>query len=299
MKSSTIVLCLFALGLAACASRSPAPIVDRSGGATRTAPAAPAPTAAAPTAGRDAARTYTVQRGDTLRTIATSQGVSVADLVRWNALPNPNVIEVGQVLRLGPPPASDAAAPATAGGAVASTAPVSPTGSVEARPLDAPASGAGAVRAEPAKPAEPARPADAAKPVEPAKPAEPARADASIALAWPAKGPILEGFGDGRNKGVDIGGKDGDPVLAAADGEVFYVGASLPQYGNLVIIKHPDDFITVYAHNRSVLVKQGQTVKRGQRVAEMGKSGTDRTKLHFELRRQGTPVDPMRYLPTR
>lgn len=298
MKSAKIAVCLVALSLAACAARSPAPIVDRSGGATRTAPA-PAATAPAPAAGREATRTYTVQRGDTLRSIAASQGVSVTDLVRWNALANPNVIEVGQVLRLAPPPAAEVAAAAAGAGAVASTVPVSPTGSVEARPLDAPAPGPGAARAEPTKPAEPVRPADAAKPVEPARPAEAQRPEASIALAWPAKGPILEGFGDGRNKGVDIGGKEGDPVVAAADGEVFYVGSSLPQYGNLVIIKHPDDFITVYAHNRTVLVKQGQSVKRGQRVAEMGKSGTDRTKLHFELRRQGTPVDPMRYLPTR
>ncbi|MGE5665528.1 MAG: peptidoglycan DD-metalloendopeptidase family protein, partial [Betaproteobacteria bacterium] len=224
---------------------------------------------------------------------------SVTDLVRWNALANPNVIEVGQVLRLAPPPAAEIAVAGASAGAVASAAPVSPAGSVEARPLDAPTSGPGSARTEPPKPAEPVRPAGAAKPVEPVKPAEAPRPEASIALAGPAKGPILEGFGDGRNKGVDIGGKEGDPVVAAADGEVFYVGASLPQYGNLVIIKHPDDFITVYAHNRTVLVKQGQSVKRGQRVAEMGKSGTDRTKLHFELRRQGTPVDPMRYLPTR
>lgn len=298
MKSAKIVVCLVALNLAACASRSPAPIVDRTGGATRTAPV-PAAAVPAPAAGREATRTYTVQRGDTLRSIAASQGVSVTDLVRWNALANPNVIEVGQVLRLAPPPAAEVAAAGASAGAVASTAPVSPTGSVEARPLDAPTSGPGAARTEPPKPAEPVRPADAAKPVEPVKPAEAPRPEASIALAWPARGPILEGFGDGRNKGVDIGGKEGDPVVAAADGEVFYVGASLPQYGNLVIIKHPDDFITVYAHNRTVLVKQGQSVKRGQRVAEMGKSGTDRTKLHFELRRQGTPVDPMRYLPTR
>lgn len=284
MKSVSILVCLFALGLAACASRSPAPIVDRSGGATRTAPAPPAaataPAVPATAAPRDAARTYTVQRGDTLRSIAASQGVSVADLVRWNALANPNQIEVGQVLRLGPPRAAEVAA---ASGAVASTAPVSPAGSVEARPLDAPAPapGVGTARLQPPKPVDVPRP------------------EAGIELAWPAKGPILEGFGDGRNKGVDIGGKEGDPVLAAADGDVFYVGASLPQYGNLVIIKHPDDFITVYAHNRTVLVKQGQGVKRGQQVAEMGKSGTDRTKLHFELRRQGTPIDPMRYLPTR
>mgnify|MGYP001764986524 CR=1 FL=1 len=298
MKSAKIAVCLVALSLAACASRSPAPIVDRTGGTTRMAPA-PTAGAPAPAAGREATRTYTVQRGDTLRSIATSQGVSVTDLVRWNALPNPNVIEVGQVLRLAPPPAVEVTAAGAAAGAVASTAPVSPTGSVEARPLDAPTPAPGATRAEPAKPTEPVRPVDAAKPVEPAKPVEAPRPETSIALAWPAKGPILEGFSDGRNKGVDIGGKEGDPVVAAADGEVFYVGASLPQYGNLVIIKHPDDFITVYAHNRTVLVKQGQSVKRGQRVAEMGKSGTDRTKLHFELRRQGTPVDPMRYLPTR
>ena len=154
MKSAKIAVCLVALNLAACASRSPAPIVDRTGGATRTAPA-PAAAAPAPAAGREATRTYTVQRGDTLRSIAASQGVSVTDLVRWNALANPNVIEVGQVLRLAPPQAAEVAAAGASAGAVASAAPVSPAGSVEARPLDAPTSGPGSARTEPPKPAEP------------------------------------------------------------------------------------------------------------------------------------------------
>ncbi len=110
---------------------------------------------------------------------------------------------------------------------------------------------------------------------------------------------MIEAFDDARNKGIDIAGKEGDPVLASNDGHVVYAGSGLRGYGNLVIIKHTDDFISAYAHNRSILVKQGQAVKRGQRIAEMGKTDADLPKLHFEVRRQGKPVDPMRYLPAR
>jgi lipoprotein NlpD len=116
---------------------------------------------------------------------------------------------------------------------------------------------------------------------------------------WPAPGKVIEGFDETRNKGIDIAGNDGDPVLAAADGEVVYVGAALRGYGNLVIVKHSEEFISAYAHNKQILVKQGQAVKRGQRIAEIGRSDADRTKLHFEIRRQGKPVDPLKYLPAR
>jgi lipoprotein NlpD len=121
----------------------------------------------------------------------------------------------------------------------------------------------------------------------------------NVSWLWPASGPVLAGFDEVKNKGVDIGGAAGDPVLAAADGRVVYVGAGLRGYGNLIILKHDNVYLTAYAHNRTLLVKEDQSVLRGQKIAEMGNSDTDRVKLHFEVRRQGKPVDPVKYLPTR
>lgn len=117
--------------------------------------------------------------------------------------------------------------------------------------------------------------------------------------AWPAAGPVLADFNDASNKGITIGGKAGDPVLAAADGRVVYAGSSLRGYGNLVIVKHNNTYLSAYAHNQALLVKEDQVVRRGQRIAEMGSSDADRVQLHFEIRRQGKPVDPSRLLPPR
>ena len=116
---------------------------------------------------------------------------------------------------------------------------------------------------------------------------------------WPAKGKVVEPFNETRNKGIDIGGAEGEPVLAASDGEIVYSGSGLRMYGNLVIIKHNDDFISAYAHNKQILVKQGQTVRRGQRIADLGKTDDGQTRLHFEIRYRGKPVDPTKYLPPR
>jgi lipoprotein NlpD len=116
---------------------------------------------------------------------------------------------------------------------------------------------------------------------------------------WPTAGKVIDGFDAPRNKGVDIGGNEGDPVLAAADGEVVHVGSALRGYGNLVIIRHPGDYVTAYGHNRKILVSQGQQVKRGQQIAELGRTDSDRPKLHFEIRHQGKPLDPVKYLPSR
>lgn len=116
---------------------------------------------------------------------------------------------------------------------------------------------------------------------------------------WPASGPVIQGFSEPRSMGVSIAGKPGDPVVAAADGRVIFSGPGPRGYGNLLIVKHDDDTLSVYAHNRALLVKEGANVKRGQRIAELGDSGADRPKLHFEIRRQGKPVDPTAYLPSR
>jgi lipoprotein NlpD len=125
---------------------------------------------------------------------------------------------------------------------------------------------------------------------------EPA-ADTEIKLSWPSKGNVIDRFDEGKNKGIDISGKSGDPIQAAADGKVVYAGNSLRGYGNLVIVKHDNTYLTAYAHNRTLLVKEGDSVKKAQKIAEMGNTDADQVKLHFEVRKHGKPVDPMSYLP--
>jgi len=208
---------------------------------------------------------YEVQPGDNLFRIGRHHGRSVAELARWNGLSDPYIIEIGDVLRVAPP----------TDGSDAMVRPVPAVGAAGA------ASNAGAASSAAGTSPQPA--ADAA----------------SMNWLWPASGPILQGFDAGKNKGIDIAGKAGDPVVAAADGSVVYAGSALRGYGNLVIIKHGATFVTAYAHNQSLLVKDGQSVKRGQKIAEMGKTEADRVQLHFEIRKNSTPVDPMQYLPSR
>jgi lipoprotein NlpD len=231
---------------------------------------------------------YMVKPGDTMIRIGLENGQNWRDVVRWNNLENPNLIEVGQVLRVIPPAIDNTntqvvTRPVTSG-AVA-TAPVQ-AGSA-ARPASAPIAGA---LPPPAAPA--------AAPVPVPLPSA-AGSDEDVGWIWPANGMLVAGFDEAKNKGLDISGKDGDAVLASADGRVVYAGAGLRGYGNLVILKHNNTFLTAYAHNKSLLVKEDQTVKRGQKIAEMGNSDADRVKLHFEIRRQGKPVDPAKYLPSR
>ncbi len=166
--------------------------------------------------------------------------------------------------------------------------------------------GQGVTPAPTPSPAPAPAPATATSPEKPAAPA-PATAPAVAAegdWGWPSAGKLLAQFSDGNgggqelNRGIDIAGKIGDPVLAAAPGKVIFVGV-YPKHGNLVVLLHADNFSTVYAHNNRVLVKEGQVVKRGQRIADLGNSDADQPKLHFELRQQGRPVDPLKYLPTR
>lgn len=299
--------------LVACASPSHrAPVEDRSSGAKPTA----APSAVPPTSGGASAATgevkplpgaenagkpgyYTVRQGDTLIRVALDNGQNWRDLVKWNNLPNANLIEVGQVLRVVPPGAS----------AAVSTKPIT-TAKVETRPLDgkaatttapssaasgttpasAPASGAPAASAV----------ASSASSTASAASASAAKAgDDDVAWGWPVPGPVVQAFDDARNKGVDLGGKAGDAVLAAASGRVMYVGASLRGYGNAIIVKHANDYLSVYAHNQTMLVKEDQLVHRGQKIAEMGSSDADQVKLHFEIRKSGKPLDPAKVLPPR
>jgi len=157
------------------------------------------------------------------------------------------------------------------------------------------------IAAAPAKPA--SSPASAPAPVP--VPAVAAASSASgsgddeLGWIWPGHGAVVAGFDEVKNKGLDIAGALGDPVVAAAEGKVVYAGAGLRGYGNLIILKHNNTYLTAYAHNKTLLVKEDQAVKKGQKIAEMGDSDADRVKLHFEVRRQGKPVDPAKYLPAK
>ena len=290
LKAVVIGLALGLL-LGGCGSRalSPAPVEDRGAGPVSVAPVAieatPAPMAKPPPGIENSGKPgyYTVRSGDTLIRIGLDHGQSSRDLARWNNLDNPNRIEVGQVLRVVPPAGSAAVAKAVTQGSVSSgsTSALAPLPSA----ADKPAPQAAAAASAPAAPASAAAPA-----VSP---------EDDIAWIWPTSGPVLAGFDEVKNKGLDIGGAAGDPVLAAADGRVVYVGAGLRGYGNLIILKHNNTYLTAYAHNQTLLIKEDQTVRKGQKIAEMGSSDADRVKLHFEVRRQGKPVDPSKYLPPR
>ncbi len=226
---------------------------------------------------------YTVKPGDTLTRIGLENGQSPRDVARWNSLENPNLIEVGQVLRVVPPAATDPVAvarPVAAASAAGTALPAAQAASA-AKPVAAAAS-------------TPAAPASAA-----AAAAANAASDEELGWIWPTAGGLLAGFDEAKNKGYDISGNAGDPVLAAADGRVVYSGAGLRGYGNLIILKHNNTYLSAYAHNQTLLVKEDQSVRKGQKIAEMGNSDADRVKLHFEIRRQGRPVDPAKYLPAR
>lgn len=223
------------------------------------------------------ATTYAVRPGDTLIRIALDHGLGWRDLARWNGLDNPNLIEVGQVLRIVPPVAGESVG-------------VRPViaARIESKPLDA-------------KPVESVKPTAAASaPGAASQASASASAESDLVWGWPANGPFLSGFDAQRGaNGLSIGGKAGDPVFAAADGRVMYAGSGLRGYGNVVIIKHNDTYLSAYAHNQSLVVKDDQVVKKGQLIAEMGSSDTDQVKLHFEIRRKGKPTDPARLLPSR
>jgi lipoprotein NlpD len=367
---------LLPLLFVACATRTPAPIVERS-------PAPPLPplpgTIAITPPGPSPVPepdwrppTYTVKRGDTLQAIALDYGLDYRDLVAWNNIENPNLIRVGQMLRLrapgdasadpnaagvttaplrsGPPlvsgdggtplppiarnpdnykshpkalkepysekalrevtrlasaesvPVASGTPPITPGVPIPAITPMAPVASTAT-----PSSPAGA--AEPAVVAR-ADPKAGPKPEPKVEPKSDARApdaksapagdgaDDKIDWLWPASGKIVTGFSDtGNLKGIDIAGKAGQPVVASAAGKVVYAGTGLRGYGKLVIVKHNNTYLSAYAHNRDLLVKEGQQVTRGQKIAEMGNTDSDEVKLHFEIRKLGKPVDPLKYLP--
>ncbi|MDR0528450.1 MAG: peptidoglycan DD-metalloendopeptidase family protein [Zoogloeaceae bacterium] len=311
------LFCVCAALLAACATSDPAPVVHHSSGNGGGAAAAVPPAAAQP-------GYHIVRKGDTLYSIALEYGQDYREIAAWNYLTDPHHIVIGQNLRVLP-----SAANASAGGvntAPVSGAPVVQQRSLESAPIAVSADASGnAIKREPRGDKEPysdaryaalrnvsapaaagaasqsapavvAPPPPATAPAPPAAAAAPTTASAGgVVWAWPSGGKVIGGFA--QNKGLEISGKAGDPVLAAADGRVVYTGDSLRGYGNLVIIKHNATYLTAYAHNRKILVKEEQSVTRGAKIAEMGNSESDVVKLHFEVRKQGAPVDPLEYLP--
>lgn len=293
LRWATAAWVLLAVLVTGCASTNRAPVEDR-GAVPAASPVAVASTpteVVKPLPGIENLGKpgyYAVKPGDTLIRIGLENGQNWKDLVRWNNLENPNIIEVGQVLRV-VPPGVDAS--------VAGTRPIAAT-KVEVRPLDA--------AKPPAVPVVGATPSPAASaptgptPLPMASPSTPARdGDDDVNWAWPASGTVVTGFDEGRNKGLAISGRAGDPVLASADGRVVYAGSGLRGYGNLVILKHNGTYLTAYAHNQTLLVKEDQAVRRGQKIAEMGSTDAERVQLHFEIRRQGKPIDPAKLLPAR
>ena len=227
---------------------------------------------------------YLVKPGDTLIRIGLDNGQNWRDLVKWNSLDKPNLIEVGQILRVVPPGLDPNAA---------STRAVT-TAKVETKPLDAKGA-APAASAAASNPAATTTMAPALAPVAAAA----REGDDDVNWAWPSTGAVIAPFDDAKVKGLVIGGKAGDPVLAAADGRVVYAGSGLRGYGNLIILKHNNTYLTASAHNQTLLVKEEQAVRRGQKIAEMGSTDADGVKLHFEIRKQGKPIDPAKLLPLR
>ena len=311
--------------LAACASRAPAPVAESKSPTVIEGKPGAAASAAAPatvaTAGQEGF--YGVKKGDTLYRIALDHGLDYKELAAWNNIDSLGKLEIGQQLRLTPPEGAVTVKPIAAPGIVT----LSPD---TARPLPPPAGNSDAVKHAPrggtiayseqamaqvkamegnspvASKPEAAKPADkpAAAAVAPAATAAAAVGETAVDWTWPTGGKVLTQFVEGgagkeSNKGIDIAGRAGEPVQAAGAGKVVYAGSGLRGYGNLVIVRHNAAYLSAYAHNSKILVKEGQAVTRGQKIAEIGSSDADQPKLHFEIRYQGKPVDPLKYLPER
>jgi lipoprotein NlpD len=292
-----LALLTLSLGLlSACSTENRvAPVIDRptpTASSFRPRPQ-PAPTPAAEENKPDARGTYTVRRGDTLLRIALDHGQNYRDLVAWNNLADPDDIKVGQVLKV--------AQPERSAGAVV-TSPIAMPGAEKPAPVPK--------KTEPNGAKKPYSEANLAKEENPkaekvvtagvtAGSTVTANDDEKLSWMWPSDGKIIATFDEGKNKGIDIAGKMGQQVMAAGSGKVMYAGSGIRGYGNLVIVKHSNSLLSAYAHNRTILVKEGQTVTKGQPIAEMGDSDADAVKLHFEIRQQGKPVDPAKFLPSR
>lgn len=295
--------------IAACGTTpTPAPVVDRPVG-TRPADSS-RPGTQAPGAPKqvDAKGYYTVKKGDTLIQIALEFGQNYRDIVAWNNLANPNDIKVDQVLRVLPPEgAAQTGSVATSSGVEVRPLPSTSAASHKTAPRGDKRPYSDATLAELQKPESaptvtPSAPPKAEQPKTaekaPDTPHPVAPEDENIAWVWPAEGKVISTFTEAK-RGIDIAGKMGQPVVAAGAGKVLYAGSGIRGYGNLVIVKHSNNLLSAYAHNKTIFVKEDQTVSKGQKIAEMGNSDADEVKLHFEIRQQGKPVDPSKFLPSR
>lgn len=300
--------------LSGCATDIPAPVIDRGASPSRTRVVAPARPATVKIAASETGQ-HTVQKGDTLYGIAFANSLDFQDLARWNNLESVDIIRVGQVLRLSSPDTATAAASKGV-----EIQPLKDESRPQARALvEAPllrepqavllpyseANWALATVTPPARQVPPpivVQPLPVVPPVVVAvvPPVESVSTPSTTVESWlwPANGALKGRFGEAGGKGIDIIGERNTPVIAAAPGRVVYSGSGLRGYGRLLIIKHPGEFLSAYAHNQDMLVKEGDTVNAGQKIALMGDSDADRVKLHFEIRQYGRPLDPLKYLPT-
>ncbi len=306
-------LSLLMLSLVGCVARGPAPVSDR-GSARTSSPAAKTESARAVTP-QIAASTnglHTVQRGDTLYAIAFANSLDYREIAVWNQLESPDLILIGQVLRLTAP---QGAMPAQTTGI--EIRPLESVAQPNARPLsDTPTlrtpqavlldySEANWAQVSGVRPVAVATSSPPASPVPPMAAVTPApppviTADGTVnSWLWPADGTLAGRFGGAGGKGIDIVGNRNTPVKAVAPGKVVYSGSGLRGYGQLLIVKHSGEYLSAYAHNETILVKEGDAVAAGQKIAMMGDSDADRVKLHFEIRRYGKPLDPLNYLPER
>ena len=278
-SSLSAAFCLFlVVGLNACTSTTPAPVSN----STR-------PPEVVVTKQPNTSGMHIVRPGETLMAISRAYDKNVHDLIAWNNLSEPNQIKVGQAIRVTAPGAGNTATivnPIGTGQAPSATViKQNPRGGTQPYSEQAWNSASGKTAATP--------------PAAQTQTAKSPPGNTSSTWLWPASGAILQKFSVQANKGIDIAGNPGDQVVASAAGKVVYSGSGLRGYGNLILIKHNEDYLTAYAHNQKLLVKEGDAVTRGQKIAELGSSDADRPKLHFEVRLKGQPVDPLKYLPAR
>lgn len=267
---------LLICGLVACGGNPPAPVEDRNA------------------RNPSGAKTYRVQRGDTLYSIAFRYGMDYRKVAAANRIPSPYTIYPGQslALREAPlPPASAASTSAPRSGASSSS---SRSGSAAAASAKTATTSATAAAPQVANPKAVTKPSSSTRTKSAAY-----TGSAVSAWRWPSNGSVIRGYSSTVHKGIDISGKRGDPVRAVANGKVVYSGTGIVGFGELLIVKHNEVYLSAYGHNDRLLVGEGDTVKVGQTIAEKGSSGTDRVKLHFEIRKEGKPIDPQRLLPRR
>ena len=291
--SQAIILVILLLSLIQGCGTGFAPVTDRSMGARQVGVPVSSQASASRPAPLPNPGSYTVNRGDTLYSISWRYGLDYREVARWNNVNERFQIFPGQVLRLSPPSSAGSATTATA------TRPTAQPQQSSTPARSATQQTSQTTANQQSSSQQQARQQTSSQPV--ASTPQPAATTGQPVWRWPANGQIIRRFSaaEGGNKGIDIAGQLGDPVIAAADGRVVYAGSGLLGYGNLVIINHNREFLSAYAHNSRILVSENDMVKAGDKIAEMGQSGTDRVQLHFEIRRNGRPVDPLGHLPRR